>query len=83
MNKFPERLKQLRTEKGLKVTDIREALGLKGNNSYYFYEGGQREPKLDNLIRLADIFGVTVDYLVGHDTLTANTYKVKITKKRA
>lgn len=29
------------------------------------YEKGDREPTIDNLIRLSDIFGVSIDALVG------------------
>lgn len=29
------------------------------------YEGGQMRPSLDNLIVLADLFSVSVDYLLG------------------
>lgn len=32
------------------------------------WECGKREPKFDTMQRLADFFGVTVDYLLGRDT---------------
>lgn len=32
------------------------------------YEYGQREPKFELLCRIADMFGVTTDYLLGRET---------------
>lgn len=32
---------------------------------YQYYESEGRKPTLDNLIVLADFFGVSLDYLVG------------------
>lgn len=31
------------------------------------WERGKREPSIDDLIRLADFFGCTVDYLIGRE----------------
>lgn len=59
-----KRLKQCRKEKGLtqgKVAiycDITE-------KTYQNYELMTREPKLDILIKIADVFHVSLDYLVG------------------
>ena len=39
-------------------------LGLK-LRVYQYYESGDRKPVLENLIILADFFGVSIDYLVG------------------
>lgn len=33
--------------------------------SYIRYENGQAEPTLENLVKLADLFDVSVDYLLG------------------
>lgn len=33
--------------------------------SLQYYESGDREPKLDKLIEIADYFDVSLDYLVG------------------
>ncbi len=37
-------------------------------NTYSHYECGINEPSIATLIRLADFFGVSVDYLLGHET---------------
>ena len=33
--------------------------------TYQRYEHGQQEPQLSTLIRMADFYGVTLDYLAG------------------
>lgn len=33
--------------------------------SYIRYENGTSEPKLETLVKIADIFDVSVDYLLG------------------
>ncbi len=33
------------------------------------YEDGTSEPTQENLVKLADIFGVSVDYLLGRDDI--------------
>ena len=65
MSKFSERLRDLRTEKGVTQKQFGELLNVK-NFSIYTYEKGRSEPNIDGLIALADFFEVSVDYLVGH-----------------
>lgn len=61
---FAERLKQLRTSKGLTQKQVYDAVGMSGIG-YQRYEYGEREPAFSNLIALADYFDVSLDYLVG------------------
>ncbi|MFA5715048.1 MAG: helix-turn-helix transcriptional regulator [Candidatus Paceibacterota bacterium] len=58
------RLLELRKEKGVKQSKIATAIKVK-STAYSNYETGRREPNIEILIRIADYFGVTVDYLVG------------------
>lgn len=46
--------------------------------SYRNYESGAREAKYETLIRLADYFGVSIDYLLGRETpnISANRQKL-------
>lgn len=63
-NIFCERLKELRIEKGIGQVELAKALNLsKGIIS--LWENGLREPKLSNLILLAQYFQVSIDYLAG------------------
>lgn len=63
-NIFCERLKELRIEKNMGQVELAKALNVsKGIIS--LWENGLREPKLSNLISIAQIFEVSIDYLVG------------------
>jgi transcriptional regulator with XRE-family HTH domain len=64
--KLSERLKELRTEKGLTQSALAATLSLNGV-TYLHYEKGQREPPLELLFVFADFFGVTIDYLLGYE----------------
>lgn len=37
--------------------------------SYIRYEQGTAEPSQENLVKIADIFDVSIDYLLGRDDL--------------
>lgn len=58
-----QRLKLLREEKGLKQLDIAKMLGV-SRTTYTQYETGKSEPDLTTVAKLADFFGVSVDYLL-------------------
>lgn len=60
------RIRELRVDCGLQQKQIAQDLHL-SKQAYSNYELGQREPSIDMLLKLADYFGVTVDYLVGRD----------------
>ena len=74
-----ERLKELRKEKKLTQTQVGNYLGITVS-AYGNYELGQREPSIDMLLKLADYFGVTVDYLLGRETNTATSVEPLKTK---
>ena len=58
------RLKELRKSRG--ISQLKLAMDLNMNqNSISRYEKGEREADYAALIRLADYFGVSVDYLLG------------------
>ena len=58
------RLKELRTKRG--ISQLKLALDLHMNqNSISRYETGEREADYATLIRFADYFDVSVDYLLG------------------
>ena len=76
MSKFVERLSHLKAESGKSQNRIAADLGLKPQALSYFFHG--REPSYDVLIQLADYFGVTCDYLLGHDTPEDRTTQLHI-----
>ena len=61
---FSERIIQLKNERKLLQKDIASSIGL-SLRAYQYYEKGQKEPTLFVLLRLADYFDVSLDYLVG------------------
>lgn len=68
------RLKQLRIANGLTQKSVAEALSI-ARNTYNQYETGKRAPDIETLCRIASFFGVSVDYLVGHDEETGKLPK--------
>lgn len=60
------RLRELRKEKGLTTTELGEIIGC-SNPTITNYERGYRKPDPETLLKLADYFGVSVDYLLGRD----------------
>lgn len=57
------RLKEIRKSKG--ITQLKMAMDLNANqNTISRYETGEREPSLLELIKIADYFNVSVDYLL-------------------
>lgn len=59
-----ERLKQCRTERGLTQNKVAIFCDIT-EKAYQNYERNRREPKLSILIRIADFYDVSLDYLVG------------------
>ncbi len=63
MSEFPEILRRLRISENLKQADIAKEIGM-SVQSYSAYENN-REPNYDLLVKLADLFNVSTDYLLG------------------
>ncbi len=66
MTIFTERLKELRLKKGLTQTELGEKVGVK-QNTFTNWENGKREPNFENLIKLADLLEVSLDWLFGRE----------------
>ena len=64
VNKFQDRVKKLRKEKGLKQTELAEKIGV-SMYTVSLWERGERYPEMKALKKLSDFFGVTVAYLEG------------------
>lgn len=63
-NQFPEQLTALRAETNLSRAQLAEKLNVSVRLISY-WENGQRECDFDMLIKIADLFSVSVDYLLG------------------
>ena len=70
MTSFGERLRDLRNTKGMTKKALAACLGKADGKSITKYENGTDEPPFITLLQLADLFGVSVDYLLGHETHT-------------
>lgn len=66
MKIFGKRLREVRKSKKLTQQEIAELLGVK-QNTYSDWENGKTEPSFENLIKLADLLEVTLDWLFGRE----------------
>lgn len=64
MAALAENIFRLRKEKNVTQEEAAKETGIV-LRSYIRYEKGEREPVASVLIRMANYFGVTIDYLVG------------------
>ena len=64
-----ERIKELRESQDLKQDDICKLLNI-NQSTLSHWELNRRKPDIDQLIRLADIFKVSLDYLTGRMSFT-------------
>lgn len=61
------KLRELRNKSGLTQNEIANKLGVSGQ-TILNWENGIYEPKINQLIELADLFEVSIDYLVERKT---------------
>ena len=61
---FGKRLKQLRKDLGYTQQELAYALGIQWSR-YHKYELGKNEPPFEILIKLANLSGEDLDYLIG------------------
>ena len=64
MSVFSERLISLRKEKGISQSFAAKEINV-SYRAYQKYEYEESEPKLSIAIRIADFYGVSLDYLAG------------------
>lgn len=62
---LPMRLINLREERNLSKTEVARRLGLSSMQRYANYEYGKNEPDASMLKKIANLYDVSVDYLVG------------------
>lgn len=67
-----ERLRFLRKQKGLTQTEIAHELHIH-RSTYAYYETGKTAPDYDTLLFLCDVFGVSIEYLLGTPAISHST----------
>lgn len=60
------RIKKLRVERGLRQKDVADKLGI-SPQSFGYYENWVNKPDPEMLCKIADLFEVSVDYLLGRE----------------
>lgn len=81
MEKFHEKLKKLRKEKGLtqqEVADLVHVDRVRITN----WENGKREPNFENLSMLACIFDVSIDFLLSENLEVSKERYLKFKKEK-
>ena len=71
------RIRELRKRSGLTLDEFAKELGV-SRATLGFWEQGKFQPSHEMLIRLSDIFGVSVDYLLGRETVKEDELKVAL-----
>lgn len=64
---FADRLRDLRSQKGLSQIELGKKLGI-SNSAISMYERREREPDFETLDLIADFFNVDVNYLLGKES---------------
>ena len=62
--KFSTRLRELRQSKGLRQDQVANLIGV-NKSAISTYENDIRQPSFEILVRLANLYRVTTDYLLG------------------
>ncbi|NNJ10285.1 helix-turn-helix transcriptional regulator [Chloroflexales bacterium ZM16-3] len=63
MQRFGEKLRTLRQQRGMTMRDMADALGFKSHGFVSDLESGRKHPSLELAIKIADYFGVALDQL--------------------
>lgn len=63
METIGDRLKELRFKKGLSMDEMAKIIGVSSSSVISRYENKQTKPKEKNIIKYADYFNVSVDWL--------------------
>lgn len=70
MEHFGERVRRIRSERGLTQQHLADAVGVSGQSLVGMWERGKALPSLSRLRDLASALGVTADELISNADLT-------------
>ena len=72
-------IKELRTERGLSQAGLAEAIGV-SQGAVYFWEKGINEPTAGYLVKMANLFNVSVDELLSYKSGSGATSATKLSE---
>ncbi|MBO6309815.1 MAG: helix-turn-helix transcriptional regulator [Oribacterium sp.] len=58
------KIKTIMKEKGFKISDIQDRCGFNTPQAIFKWMRGDAVPTIDNMIIIADMFGVTIDEMI-------------------
>lgn len=61
------RFKKARIQKQFKVTEVANILGVV-QSTVSAWETGRKEPNIETVVKLAELYGVSIEYLLGYDS---------------
>jgi transcriptional regulator with XRE-family HTH domain len=64
VQRFGEKLRKLRKQRGMTLTELAEIIGYTTHSHISELETGKRMPSLELVIKISELFQVTVDQLV-------------------
>jgi len=77
MDRFSERLKQLRTERNITQARLAELLDI-DQRVYSRWERGVVRPHFDTIVKIADILNVSIDELAARNDSSDSNVEIKI-----
>ena len=75
MKAFTKRFEELLKDKNKNIPQIAKDLDISNTSRIYRWKNGESIPRLDFIVKLADYFGCSISYLIGHtDNLDEENY---------
>lgn len=71
------RIKEARKAKGLTQVEVAQIIGI-SQNGYSNWETGRNRIDMNSLQKLADLFGVSIDYLLGKNEPSTSGIKIPV-----
>jgi transcriptional regulator with XRE-family HTH domain len=79
MKAVTRRLIELREGHGLNKLEMAKRLGV-SKSTITRYETGEMKPNIDMMIRIKEVFGVSLDWIAGYDTTEITEYGTVISE---
>lgn len=79
---FTERFNELLKSRGINAVTLAKEIGVP-KSIVYEWRSGARDPSLENMLRVADYFGVSLEYLTGREDQETDIEKELLVLLRA